>query len=139
MTDVPDGLNVQGGILSDGVWYVDVPRPSITTCATYELVLERNDSTVNIPKGSNIKVTGITQDINGQGSDGSEARVKEALRFLDRTGGGDPCQPDLIDSFTSKAVIPSQVEDTGFTLGDILDATLNPATANTVVLYFFLD
>ena len=142
VTDVPEGLNVVGGILSDGIWYVDVPNdPVITTMApTYELVLERNDSTVNIPKGSfNIKVTGITQDINGQGSDGSEARVEGSFDvILDRTGGGDaPVKPDLIDSFTSKAEIPAQLEDTGFTLGDILDATLNPATADTVDSYTF--
>ncbi|MGE6325369.1 VCBS domain-containing protein, partial [Psychrobacter sp. NPDC078370] len=142
VTDVPDGLNVQGGILSNGVWYVDVPNdPAITdTAATYELVLERNDSTVNIPEGSfNITVTGITQDINGQGTDGSEARVTESFEIaIDRTGGGeDPTQPNLIDSFTSKAVIPSQVEDISFTLGDILDATLNSATANTVSAYTF--
>ncbi|WP_201595491.1 VCBS domain-containing protein [Psychrobacter fulvigenes] len=142
VTDVPDGLNVVGGILSNGIWYVDVPNdPAITdTAATYELVLERNDSTVNIPEGSlNIKVTGITQDINGQGSDGSEARVTESFEIaIERTDGGvTPVKPDLIDSFTSKAEIPAQVEDTGFTLGDILDATLNPATANTVRSYTF--
>ncbi|MGB2786354.1 VCBS domain-containing protein [Psychrobacter sp.] len=142
VTDVPEGLNVVGGILSDGIWYVDVPNdPVIITMApTYELVLERNDSTVNIPKGSfNIKVTGITQDINGQGSDGSEARVEGNFEItLDRTGGGDaPVKPDLIDSFTSKVEIPAQLEDTGFTLGDILDATLNPATADTVDSYTF--
>ncbi|WP_201538276.1 VCBS domain-containing protein [Psychrobacter sanguinis] len=142
VNDVPEGLNVVGGILSDGIWYVDVPNnPAITTTApTYELVLERNDSTVNIPKGSfTIKVTGITQDINGQGSDGSEARVEGSFDvILDRTGGGDaPVKPDLIDSFTSKAEIPAQLEDTGFTLGDILDATLNPATADTVDSYTF--
>ncbi len=142
VTDVPEGLNVVGGILSDGIWYVDVPNnPVITTMApTYELVLERNDSTVNIPKGSfNIKVTGITQDINGQGSNGSEARVEGNFEItLDRTGGGDaPVKPDLIDSFTSKVEIPAQLEDIGFTLGDILDATLNPATADTVDSYTF--
>ena len=142
VTDVPDGLNVVGGILSNGIWYVDVPNdPAITdTAATYELVLERNDSTVNIPEGSlNIKVTGITQDINGQGSDGSEARVTESFEIaIERTDGGvTPVKPDLIDSFTSKAEIPAQIEDTGFTLGDILDATLNPATANTVRSYTF--
>ncbi|MEG9304887.1 VCBS domain-containing protein, partial [Psychrobacter celer] len=142
VTDVPDGLNVVGGILSDGIWYVDVPNdPAITdTAATYELVLERNDSTVNIPEGSlNITVTGITQDINGQGSDGSEARVTESFEIaIERTDGGvTPVKPDLIDSFTSKAEISAQVEDTGFTLGDILDATLNPATANTVRSYTF--
>ncbi|OLF34631.1 hypothetical protein, partial [Psychrobacter sp. Rd 27.2] len=112
------GLNVVGGILSDGIWYVDVPNdPAITdTAATYELVLERNDSTVNIPEGSlNITVTGITQDINGQGSDGSEARVTESFEIaIERTDGGvTPVKPDLIDSFTSKAEIPAQVEDTG--------------------------
>ncbi|WP_227501934.1 MULTISPECIES: VCBS domain-containing protein [unclassified Psychrobacter] len=142
VTDVPDGLNVQGGILSNGVWYVDVPNdPAITdTAATYELVLERNDSTVNIPEGSfNITVTGVTQDINGQGTDGSERKVAETFDITSNrsSGGEDPTQPNLIDSFTSKAVIPSQVEDISFTLGDILDATLNPATANTVSAYTF--
>ncbi len=81
VTDVPNGLNVLGGILSDGIWYVDVPNTAITaTAPTYELVLERNDTTDNIPDGTfSIKVTGMTQDINGQGLDGKEARAEQAL------------------------------------------------------------
>jgi len=140
VTDVPNGLNVLGGILSDGIWYVDVPNTAITaTAPTYELVLERNDTTDNIPDGTfSIKVTGMTQDINGQGLDGKEARAEASFDIvLDRTAGGDtPVKPDLIASFTKNDDNP-QIEDVSFVLGEILDATLNPVTASTVGAYTF--
>ena len=138
VTDVPNGLNVVGGILSDGIWYVDVPNTPITTTApTYELVLVRNDTTGNIPDGTfSIKVTGITQDINGQGLDGNEARAEASFNIdLERTGGDTPVKPDLIATFTKNDT--PQTEDVSFVLGNILDATLNSTTASTVGAYAF--
>ena len=139
VTDVPNGLNVVGGILSDGIWYVDVPNTAITTTTapTYELVLVRNDTTGNIPDGTfSIKVTGITQDINGQGLDGNEARAEARFNIdLEITGGDTPVKPDLIATFTKNDT--PQTEDVSFVLGNILDATLNSTTASTVGAYAF--
>ncbi|WP_250162490.1 hypothetical protein [Psychrobacter sp. WY6] len=84
VTDVPEGLIVVGGILSDSIWYVDIPNTAIaTSSATYQLVLELNKTSPNIPEGTfAIKVTGVTQDINGDGRDGGEARATQTINIV---------------------------------------------------------
>ena len=139
--DVPDGIIVQDGVLSNGIWYVDVPNTAITaTAPTYDLVLKRNGSSIDISEGNfTITVVGITQDINGQGSNGNEQRVEATFTIdLERTNGGNaPVQPDLIDIFTQDIAVLQQSEDESFALGNIINATLNPSTAATVSSYAF--
>ncbi|MBP2281023.1 CshA-type fibril repeat protein/VCBS repeat-containing protein [Psychrobacter sp. PL19] len=144
--DVPEGLIVVGGILSDSIWYVDITDQAITAAQpTYELVLALNESSPNIPEGTfAIKVTGVTQDINGQGRDGKEEKV-EAQKFdivLSRpvTDSTDPTRTaDLIAIFQKETIEPSQSdEDTKIVLGDILNATLVSDLSVPVIAYTFL-
>ncbi|WP_327193710.1 VCBS domain-containing protein [Psychrobacter sp. PL15] len=144
--DVPEGLIVVGGILSDSIWYVDITDQAITAAQpTYELVLALNESSPNIPEGTfAIKVTGVTQDINGQGRDGKEEKV-EAQKFdivLSRpvTDSTDPTRTaDLIAIFQKETIEPSQSdEDTKVVLGNILNATLVSDLSVPVIAYTFL-
>ncbi|WP_220034759.1 beta strand repeat-containing protein [Psychrobacter fozii] len=140
ITDVPAGIIVEGGILSGGTWYVDVPDTAITdTASTYTLVLTRDPNTADTPIGDiTVTVTGITQDINGVGLSGSEARVSNTFVLnLDRDGTGEnPIDPDLIA--TLETVPPlSQTEDGTVILSDVINATLKAATETTVSSYTF--
>ena len=140
VTDVPAGVIVEGGILSGGTWYVDVPDTAITDIApTYTLVLTRDPNTANIPEGDiTVTVTGITQDINGEGLSGNEAFVANTFVLdLDRDGTGeDPIDPNLIA--TLETIPPlSQTEDAAVKLSDVINATLKTATASTVTSYSF--
>ncbi|MDN3502924.1 Calx-beta domain-containing protein [Psychrobacter sp. 5A.1] len=141
ITGVPAGVTVEGGILSGGTWYVDVTDKEIdvTDTATYPLVLTRDPNTANIPEGDfTVTVTGITQDINGVGLSGSEARVSDIFVLnLDRDGTGEnPIDPDLIATLE---IIPplSQTEDGAVKLSDVINATLKTDTASTVSSYTF--
>ncbi|MBH0087305.1 VCBS domain-containing protein, partial [Psychrobacter sp. SCQQ22] len=141
ITGVPAGVIVEGGILSGGTWYVDVPDPAITgpTAPSYTLQLTRDPNTANIPEGDfTVTVTGITQDINGVGLSGSEARVSNTFVLnLDRDGTGEnPIDPNLIA--TLETVPPlSQTEDGTVILSDVINATLKAATETTVSSYTF--
>ena len=144
VTDVPEGLIVVGGILSDGIWYVDIPNTTITaSSATYQLVLELNKTSPNIPEGTfAIKVTGVTQDINGEGRNGGEARATQTIDIvLSRPviEGTDPTlTADLIANFGKEITAPSQSnEDAGIVLGSILNATLVPNLSKPVIAYTF--
>ena len=135
--DVPAGVLVDGGVLSDGVWYINVNQSIIATDPTYNLVLKRDNTTANIPVGDvDITVTGFIQDIDGDGRDGSERSVSDTFKItLERTdnNGNDPIgNPILIDSFTVKSPL-EQTEDIDFTLGDLLDISL--ATVRNVASY----
>ncbi|MGP9493052.1 Calx-beta domain-containing protein [Psychrobacter sp. AOP7-B1-24] len=140
ITDVPDGVIVEGGILSGGTWYVDVIDTEITdTAPTYTLQLTRDPNTANIPEGDfTVTVTGITQDINGDGLNGSEARVSDTFVInLDRDGTGvDPVDPELIATLEPGPSL-SQTEDGTVILSDVINATLEAATATTVSSYSF--
>ncbi|RVU80854.1 hypothetical protein EOL70_30120, partial [Leucothrix sargassi] len=140
VTDVPAGVIVEGGILSGGTWYVDVPDTAITDIApTYTLVLTRDPNTANIPEGDfTVTVTGITQDINGEGLSGNEAFVaKTFVLNLDRDGTGeDPIDPNLIATLETISPL-SQTEDGAVKLSDVINATLKTATASTVTSYSF--
>ena len=142
VTDVPAGVIVEGGILSGGTWYVDVPDTAIAItniAPTYTLVLTRDPNTANIPEGKfTVTVTGITQDINGEGLSGNEAFVaKTFVLDLDRAGTGEnPIDPNLIA--TLETIPPlSQTEDGAVKLSDVINATLKTATASTVTSYSF--
>ena len=143
VTDVPEGLIVVGGILSDSIWYVDIVNDAITANpATYELVLELNKTSPNIPEGTfAIKVTGVTQDINGEGSSGSEARATETIDIvLSRpVDSDDPTNTaTLIANFDKEVTAPSQSdEDTSIVLGNVLNATLMPNLEPPVIAYTF--
>ena len=136
--DVPDGIIVQGGILAGSTWYVDVPDTAITDSAPeYTLVLARNPKTNDIPVGTfNVTVVGVTQDINGEGIDGSEATVVGIFPItLTRDGnGGDPGTVDLIDTLN---VTPApQSEDAAILLSSLVNAELSDT--NVVSAYSFL-
>ena len=138
--DVPEGIIVQGGILSNGVWYVDVPDQAITTGPnpSYNLMLERDGSTANIfDEDKIITITVITQDINGLSIDGNEKRdSQEFTLVLSRTDPGtNPGVPDLVNELTVNPITPD--EDTSFNLGDVLDVTLKSSNINSVDAYSF--
>ena len=146
VSGVPDGIIVRGGILSNGVWYVNVPDQEINTTTpnpSYDLVLERLGPTLNIPQGAienpiPITVTGITQDTRGGGIDGNENSASASFDLVLTRGNDDginPIQAVLVNSLVVNATSP--LEGTSFNLGDVLDATLNPVTANSVVSYSF--
>ena len=135
ITDVPAGVIVEGGILSGGTWYVDVPDTAITDIApTYTLVLTRDPNTANIPEGDfTVTVTGITQDINGEGLSGNEVFVPATFVLnLDRDGTGEnPIDPDLIA--TLETILPlSQTEDAAVKLSDVINATLKTDTVSDI-------
>ncbi|WP_352259882.1 Calx-beta domain-containing protein [Psychrobacter sp. TB55-MNA-CIBAN-0194] len=140
ITDVPAGIIVEGGILSGGTWYVDVPDTAITdTASTYTLVLTRDPNTADTLIGDiTVTVTGITQDINGEGLNGSEARVSDTFIInLSRDGtGGNPDNPKLIATLATKPPL-SQTEDGAFKLSDVINAELETGTASTVSSYTF--
>ncbi|MGE6475230.1 beta strand repeat-containing protein, partial [Psychrobacter sp. NPDC078631] len=140
ITDVPAGIIVEGGILSGGTWYVDVPDTAITdTASTYTLVFTRDPNTADTPTGNiPVTVTGITQDINGEGLNGSEARVSDTFIInLSRDGtGANPDNPDLIATLATKPPL-SQTEDGAFKLSDMINAELKTGTASTVSSYTF--
>jgi hypothetical protein len=136
---VPSGIVVRGGILSNGVWYVNVPDQAITTGPnpTYDLILEI-DNTNNIEaKNFDVTVTVITQDIAGQGLDGTEERDSQnfTLELTTIEPGNTPIPPDLVNELVVKTITPD--EDSTFNLGDVLDATLNSETASSVSAYSF--
>ena len=139
VTGVPSGIIVRGGILSSGVWYVNVPDQAITTGPnpTYALMLEI-DNTNNIEaKNFDVTVTVITQDIAGQGLDGTEERDSQnfTLELTTIEPGNTPIPPNLVDELVVNSVTPD--EDSTFNLGDVLDATLNSVTASSVSAYSF--
>ncbi len=139
VSNVPDGIIVVDGILSNGVWYVDLPNPAISTAVpspSYDLVLMRDGNTANIfDVDKVITVTVITQDISGQGIDGSEARDSQdfTLELRRTTTGNDPIEPDLVNNLLVKPITPN--EDSIFILGNVLDATLN--NTSSVSAYSF--
>ncbi len=137
---VPTGLIVQDGVLSAGIWYINVSGTAVTTTVdpSYKLVLQR-DNTPNIFEGTDIPITitGITQDIAGEGSSGSEERVSTTFNInLVRTDSGEvPEGVVLVDPLSTIAV--SMEEGDTITLGSFVDATLNMSTAATVAAYTF--
>ena len=144
VTDVPEGLIVVGGILSDSIWYVDIPNTAIaTSSATYQLVLELNKTSPNIPEGTfAIKVTGVTQDINGDGRDGGEARATQTINIVltrPTDESNDPTNTaTLINNFGKEPTAPSQSnEDASILLGNILNATLVSGLSKPVIAYTF--
>ncbi|MFK3915905.1 Calx-beta domain-containing protein [Psychrobacter sp. NPDC078501] len=142
VSNVPNGIIVQGGILSGGIWYIDVPNEAITTGnnPTYDLVLKRDGSTINIPANTfGIKVTVITQDINNpQSIDGAEATATDIFEVVltrSNTEGKDPEPVDLVNTLTVNTLIAD--EGIPFNLGALLDATLDDTNAANVVSYSF--
>ncbi|GAF54367.1 VCBS domain-containing protein [Psychrobacter sp. JCM 18900] len=138
VSGVPDGIIVQGGIVSNGVWYVDVPNPAITTgiAPSYDLVLERdNGADFSINNINTITVTGVTQDIAGKGIDGrEEVDSKDFILELTRTNpGNNPPPADLVNNLVIKPIEPN--EDSSFNLGDVIDATLVGTSASSVTAY----
>ena len=139
VSGVPDGIIVEGGVLAGDIWYVNVPDTAITTVSpSYDLVLIRNTDIVNIPEGDfGITVVGFTQDINGDGIDGSEASSTKTFELsLVRTNTGtDPVDPDLINTLL---VTPTaQLEDSSIVLSELISATLNSDPTSAVSAYSF--
>ena len=105
--------------------------------------MELNKTSPNIPEGTfAIKVTGVTQDINGDGRDGGEARATQTINIVltrPTDESNDPTNTaTLINNFGKEPTAPSQSnEDASILLGNILNATLVSGLSKPVIAYTF--
>ena len=132
--DVPEGVTVVGGVLSEGVWYVDVPDTAITsTAATFNLELQVDTAADKYKDGDyTIKVKGFTQDLAGGGTNGKEAAVTKELKITLAGGGSEaPAPAQLVEKLENPT--NSLIEDKSFLLSD----TLTVVVSNEATEYSF--
>lgn len=141
VTDVPEGIEIVGGSLINGKWYVDFADKTITdTSPTVDITFKKYSS---FAAGEyEITVCGFNLDSNSDASGGIEVREQSNISsfkftLISNPDGGGVVSPDLVA--TLEATDATIDEGGSIKVSELLSGTLNSPEADNAMYSFALS